>query len=144
AMSMSGIVVAPIDVMVALLQQRRPQLLAEAGITGPAGCLKVRVTGTKDGATHTYIASVFSDVDGAGAGTGIPAAIGAILALRGELVGGPGVHPPEAAVPVAPVLELAGKIVSGLSIGGGSLPMLLEHIGPDGIREQLPFSLGGS
>ncbi|MEI6622910.1 MAG: saccharopine dehydrogenase NADP-binding domain-containing protein [Actinomycetes bacterium] len=139
-----GAEVAPIDVMVALLQQRRPQLLADAGVTGPAGCLKVVVTGSKDGAEHTYVASVFSDADGAGAGTGIPAAIGAILALRGELVGGPGVHPPEAAVPVAPVLELAGKIVSGLSIGGGSLPMLLEHIGPDGVRELLPFSLGGS
>lgn len=138
-----GTSVAPIDVMVALLQDERPRLLREACVTGPAGCLKVVVGGTKDSAQHTYVASVSSDADGAGAGTGIPAAIGAILALRGELQGGPGVHAPEAAVPVQPVLELAGQIVAGLGVGGGSgLPLHLEHIGPDGTRDEVPLALG--
>lgn len=135
--------VAPIDVMVELLRQRRPALMAEAGVTGPAGCMKVEVSGLKDGREHLYIASVFSDAAGAGAGTGIPAGIGGILALRGELEGGPGVHPPESIVPVAPVLELANQIVAGLRIGdGGGLPVRLEHIGPDGGLEEIPFALG--
>jgi len=134
--------VAPIDVMVALLRRERPRLLAEAGITGPAGCLKVVVTGAKDGATHTYVCSLSSEAVGAGEGTGIPAAIGAILALRGGLGGGPGVHPPEAIVPVEPLLTLADTIVSGLGVTGGEMPLRVEHIGPDGVRTDVPFSPG--
>ena len=138
-----GTEVVPIDVMVALLRKARPQLLVDARVSGPSGCLKVVVSGTKDGTEHTYVASVFSDSAGAGAGTGIPAAIGVILALRGELTGGPGVFPPEAIVPVAPVLELAGEILSGMPVGeGDGLPMLLQHRGPDGVWEAVPFSLG--
>ncbi|HEY5154409.1 MAG TPA: saccharopine dehydrogenase NADP-binding domain-containing protein [Acidimicrobiales bacterium] len=134
--------VAPIDVMVALLRRERPRLLAEAGVTGPAGCLKVVVGGVKDGEPHTYVCSLFSEEVGAGEGTGIPAALGAMLALRGELAGGPGVHPPEAVVAVGPLLELAGDVVAGMSVAGGSLPLRLEHLGPDGSIEEIPFALG--
>ena len=135
--------VAPIDVMVALLRRERPRLLAEAGVTGPAGCLRVVVTGTTGGEEHTYVCSLFSDEEGAGEGTGIPAALGVILALRGGLGGGPGVHPPEAIVPVGPVLELAAEVVAGLGVSGGSMPLRLEHVAPDGTREEIPFSLTG-
>ncbi len=138
-----GTEVVPIDVMVALLRKARPQLLADANVSGPSGCLKVVVSGVKDGAEHTYVASVFSDSAGAGAGTGIPAAIGVVLALRGELAGGPGVFPPEAIVPVSPVLDLAGEILNGMPVGeADGLPMQLEHLGPDGVWETVPFSLG--
>ena len=136
--------VAPIDVMVALLRRERPRLLAEAGVTGPAGCLKVVVTGTKDGSEHTYVCSVSSESEGAGEGTGIPAALGAVLALRGVLEGGPGVHPPEAIVPVGAVLDLAADVVKGMGVSGGGLPLQLEHIGPDGHREDVPFSFGSA
>jgi len=141
-LGVGGVEVAPIDVMVALLRRERPRLLAESGVTGPAGCLKVVVRGVKDGDVHTYVCSLFSEDEGAGEGTGIPAALGAVLALRGELGGGPGVHPPEATVPVGPLLELAGQVVAGMSVAGGSLPLRLEHVGPDGTVEQVPFALG--
>jgi saccharopine dehydrogenase-like NADP-dependent oxidoreductase len=141
-LDVAGVEVAPIDVMVALLRRERPRLLTEAGVTGPAGCLKVVVGGIKDGEAHTYVCSLFSEQVGAGEGTGIPAALGAVLALRGELAGGPGVHPPEAIVPVGPLLDLAGQVVAGMSVAGGSLPLRLEHIGPDGTVEQVPFALG--
>jgi saccharopine dehydrogenase (NAD+, L-lysine-forming) len=132
--------VAPIDVMVALLRRERPRLLADAGVTGPGGCLKVVVSGTKDGGAHTYVFSLSSATEGAGEGTGIPAAIGAILALRGQLDGGPGVHPPEAIVPVEPMLDLAGRLVAGLGVSGDGVPLRVEHRGPDGAVEEVPFS----
>jgi len=135
--------VAPIDVMVALLQRERPRLLAEGNITGPGGALKVVVGGIKDGEEHTYICTVNSEGAGAGEGTGIPAALGAMLALRGELHGGPGVHPPEVAVDVTALLNLAGKVVAAMGVGDGTgIPLTLEHIGPDGSREVVPFALG--
>ncbi|MFZ4518161.1 MAG: saccharopine dehydrogenase family protein [Microthrixaceae bacterium] len=131
-----------VDGIVAELQRERPRLLAEAGVTGPGGCLKVVVTGTKGNATHTYEASVFSTEEGAGEGTGIPAGLGTLLSLRGQLEGGPGVHPPEAVVPVGPLLDLAADTVATMSVSGGGLPLLLEHVGPDGVREEIPFSFG--
>lgn len=140
--------VAPIDVMVELLRRERPRLLAEAGVTGPGGCLKVVVGGVKDGEDHTYVCTVSSSEAGAGEGTGIPAALGGLLALRGRLGGGPGVHPPEAVVPVGDLLELAAVVVDAmddLQVGGsGGFPIRLEHVGPDGRREQVPFDLGGA
>ncbi len=131
--------VAPIDVMVALLQHERPALLAADGITGPGGCLRVDVSGTKDGEEHTYICSLTSAGSGAGEGTGIPAALGAALHLSGSLGDTPGVHPPEAIVPVDELLNLAGQVVGSMSIGDGSgLPLTVEHIGPEG-HEIIPM-----
>lgn len=146
--------VAPIDVLVAVLQRDRPRLLAEAGVTGRAGCLRVEVGGEKDGAAHTYVCTLSSTGAGAGEGTGIPAAIGAALHRRGALDGGPGVHPPEAVVPVDAFLALATDVIGrmGVETGGSTpaggddgtgaggdgaspLPLTLEHIGPDGSRE---------
>ena len=137
--------VAPIDAMVALLQSERPRLLAEAGVDGPAGCLKVVVSGMKDGQEHTYECSLFSESEGAGEGTGIPAGLGAALMLRGVIDGAPGVHPPEAIVPVDAMLDLAADVVSVIGLaGGGGLPLRLEHVLPDGGREEIPFSFGSS
>ena len=135
--------VAPIDVMVALLQHERPRLLAEAGVTGAGGCLRVVVGGVKDGAQHTYVCTLTSAGSGAGEGTGIPAALGAALHQRGALGDRPGVHPPESIVPVGELLELAGRVVGSMRIGdGGGIPLVITHIGPDGGREVIPMSLG--
>lgn len=135
--------VAPVDVAVALLQQERPRFIAEAGLTEAGGCLRVVVGGTKDGEPHTYICSLSSKGAGAGEGTGIPAALGAALHQAGALEGGPGVHAPEAIVPVAGLLDLAGKVVNRMSIGsGGGIPLTIEHVAPDGSREIIPMALG--
>ena len=136
--------VAPIDVMVALLQHHRPALLAEAAVTEPGGCLRVEVGGIKDGEEHTYVCSLTSAGSGAGEGTGIPAALGAALHLQGALPDRPGVWPPEAIVPVDRLLGLAGEVVGRMSIGdGGGIPLTVEHILPDGSREIIPMALGG-
>jgi saccharopine dehydrogenase (NAD+, L-lysine-forming) len=142
-LDVAGTPVAPVDMAVAILQHERPRLLEEAGITEAGGCLRVVVGGTKDGEEHTYVCSLSSDGAGAGEGTGIPAALGAALHRRGVLEGGPGVHAPEEAVPVDALLELAGQVVRKMSIGDGNgIPLVVEHIGPDGAREVIPMALG--
>jgi saccharopine dehydrogenase (NAD+, L-lysine-forming) len=105
---------------------------------GPVGCLRVDVAGSKDGRPHRYVFLLSSRSAGAGEGTGVPAAAGAVLMLRGQ-AGAPGVLPPEAAVepgaflPVA--FDLLGRITSAPD-GGTSLVVL--HVGPDGTVEELP------
>ncbi len=143
ALPVGQVEVAPIDVMVAVLRHERPRLLAEAGVTGPGGCLRVVVDGRKDGAEHRYVCTLASTEEGAGEGTGIPAALGAVLHLRGALGDHPGVHPPEAVVPVDALLDLAGTVVGRMGIGGGSgMPLVIEHVAPDGRRETIPLALG--
>lgn len=135
--------VAPIDVMVALLQHHRPAMLAADGVAGPGGCLRVEVRGTRDGADHTYVFSLTSAGAGAGQGTGIPAALGAALLRDGALGDRPGVHPPEAIVPVDRLLALAGTVVATMGIGSGDgIPLTIEHVGPDGVAETVPLTIG--
>jgi saccharopine dehydrogenase (NAD+, L-lysine-forming) len=128
--------------MVALLQRERPQLLADEQVTEAGGCLRVVVEGVKDGEPHRYVCSLSSKGAGAGEGTGIPAAIGAALHLAGTLGDHPGVHAPEAIMPVDAVLELAGIIVSKMSIGDGEgIPLTIEHVAPDGTVTIMPMAL---
>ena len=119
-------------------------MLAEAGVDGPAGCLKVVVGGTTGGGAHTWTFSLSSTGDGAGEGTGIPAALGALLVLRGAATG-PGVLPPEAAVDPQAMLALAGEVLPRVGLtggdGGATVPLHLEHVGPDGAVETVALDL---
>lgn len=135
--------VTPIEFSVAHILSQRDRLLAEAGITGAAGCLKIEVGGQKDGEDHAFVFSLSSTSVGAGEGTGIPAALGAVMMASGQLEG-PGVFPPEAVVKPLEILDLASTIVPKLGIAGsddgGALPVLIEHILPDGTRERMDLA----
>ena len=117
-------------------------MLAEAGITGPSGCLKVKVTGKKGGDAHTYVFSMSSRTGGAGEGTGIPAALGAMLMRQGSF-NEKGVLPPEALVKPLEMLQLAGTVVKqfGVEGTGGGLPIHIEHIGPAGTSEEVELGM---
>jgi saccharopine dehydrogenase (NAD+, L-lysine-forming) len=130
--------VVPLEFSVALLQRERPGLLAAAGVTGPGGCLAVHVSGLKNGQRHSYTFQLSSQEAGAGEGTGIPAAIGALLMLGSKIVG-PGVLPPEAGVDPTTFLPLAFDIMHRLGVraGGG---LHVEHTGPDGTVTELPLA----
>lgn len=134
--------VVAVDVAVAHLIAQRPRLLAEAGVTGPAGCLRVDVSGRKDGAEHSYVFSLSSSGAGAAEGTGIPAALGALLMARGQLRE-PGVHPPEAVVDPLTLLALAAELLPRLEVEGtgGALPIHIAHRLPDGTVEEVDLAL---
>jgi saccharopine dehydrogenase-like NADP-dependent oxidoreductase len=130
----------PVDDWVAEILGERPRLLAEAGITEPGGCLKIVVSGVSGGENHTYVFSLSSAGGaGAGEGTGIPAALGAVLIQQG-VIAEPGVHPPEAVVDPMTMLSLAGEVIGhfGIETGaGGGVPVHIAHHRPDGTVDEL-------
>ncbi|MBI4510465.1 MAG: saccharopine dehydrogenase NADP-binding domain-containing protein [Deltaproteobacteria bacterium] len=129
--------IVPLEFSVAHVLSERKRLLEQAGVTGPAGCLKVVVSGRKNGETHTFVFSLSSTSAGAGEGTGIPAAVGAILMQRGAIER-KGVFPPEAGVRPIDVLSLSLTVARKLgSLGGDSVHV--EHIDPQGKCSTVPL-----
>lgn len=109
--------------------------MQEAGLTGPVGCLKIVVKGYNDGQKNTYIFSTSSKKKGMGEGTGIPAALGAMLMGTGKLKG-KGVLPPEGCVNPMDMIELLQtKVKTTGAMGGASLTM--EHIDQSGKSEKV-------
>lgn len=104
---------------------QRESLLEEAGLTEPMGCLKIVVVGKKEGEKNTHIFSMSSRGQGMGEGTGIPAALGAMLIGTGKIEA-KGVFPPEVSVNPLDLLELAQKQVK---IGDKrGLPIAIQQI----------------
>lgn len=136
-LQVSGKEVVPIDFSVSHILSRRSKLLLEAGIKGPAGCLKVEVGGLKNGLVRSYVFQLSSSSVGAGEGTGIPAAAGAALMGRGS-VQGPGVLPPEAAV--QPLELLLTAFNAGKALGASNDDsIVIEQIDEHGAVTVLPL-----
>lgn len=124
----------PFEFAVAFILSRREKLLREAGINQPMGCLKIVVKGYKDGKMNTYIFSMSSRGQGMGEGTGIPAAIGAMLMATGKITQ-KGVLPPEACVNPMDLLEFAR---SKVKVGEGrGFPIVVEYIDESGRSQKL-------
>ncbi len=134
-----GCEVVPIEFEVAYIISRRPEFLKRAGLTEPSGCLKVEVMGTKDGEPHTFIFSMYSQGAGAGEGTGIPAALGAILMMEGKIAPR-GVFPPEGGVQPTDMIELAGKVIKGTGMGD-TVPIYIDHIDKDGNVQSIDLKI---
>jgi len=131
-LAVDGRPVVPLEFAVTYILSQRARLTREAGLTAPMGCLKIVVKGQKGGDRHTYIFSMSSRGHGMGEGTGIPAALGAILMAQGK-IRGKGVLPPEACVVPLELMELAKKHVH--MEGRSGMPLLLEHIDGRGVKE---------
>ncbi len=132
-----GAQVVPIEFSVAHILSRRAELLDAAGVTQPAGCLKVVVGGTRRGEPRTYVFQLSSSSAGAGEGTGIPAAAGAVLMGTGR-IDRSGVYPPEAEVKPLELLPLALRAASAMGIEGGD-GLRIEQIDAAGNSTLLPL-----
>ncbi|MBA7658964.1 Lysine 6-dehydrogenase [subsurface metagenome] len=126
--------IVPLEFAVAFILSQRQRLMEEAGPSEPMGCLKIVVKGYKNGENSTYVFSLSSRGQGMGEGTGVPAALGAILMAMGK-VKEYGVNPPEGCVDPIDLLELARTKVSLGEKKG--LPIVIEHIDKDGKSERI-------
>lgn len=129
-LEVQGQMVIPREFAVAYVISRRDGLLEEAGIDFARGCLKIVVKGEKDGEPSTFVFQMSSSGMGMGEGTGIPAAMGAIMMGQGKITL-KGAFPPEAAVNPMDMIQLAGELIKS-SGKGDSVPIYIEQIDKDG------------
>lgn len=125
--------VSPLEFAVAFILTKRKEILDKAKLHEPVGSIKVVIKGFVNGKKYTYSFALSSKGQGMGEGTGIPAAIGAILMARGSIKR-KGVFPPEAGVDPLEVILLAKEILKG---GGRELPLIVEKIDEEGNVEKL-------
>ncbi|MBF0451003.1 MAG: saccharopine dehydrogenase NADP-binding domain-containing protein [Candidatus Magnetomorum sp.] len=138
SVTVKGQPVVPYDFAVAYILQERERMLQEAGIDKPRGCVSVIAKGIKDGDYKEFRFHLVSESEGLGEGTGIPAAVGAIMMNRG-LIENTGVMPPEACVSAidflkttSEVYDLTGKKSDSQSTGQVMLEMVDKegHVTP--------------
>jgi saccharopine dehydrogenase (NAD+, L-lysine forming) len=128
---LDGRPVVPHDFAVAYLIRERERILRETAFGSRRGCISVVVKGRKAGATRELRVHLASRSGGLGEGTGIPAALGALLLQRGKITA-KGVLPPEACMDPHDFLALAPAFLpkhTGSEEGGG---IIFESVAADG------------
>ena len=126
----NGHSITPYDFAVAYLIRERDRILRDTQFGSARGCMSVIVKGRKAGKRRELRVHIFSKASGLGEGTGIPAAIGAILLQQGK-ISATGVLPPEACIDAAEFLALATRFFGSGSSGGGG-DILFESVAADG------------
>jgi len=96
----------------------------------------VVVSGKKDGRSRKYVFSMASESQALGEGTGIPAALGAVLVWQGKYKA-EGVLPPEAGIDPVDFLDLVKKLLGMEKLGETDYPLVIESIDESGRRERL-------
>ncbi len=129
-----GKTVVPYDFAVSFLLRERERILRETEFGSQRGSMSVIVKGTKEGEPQEFRMHIASQNAALGEGTGIPAALGAVLFAQGK-ISAKGVLPPEACVDVADFLTLFQGIPK-LSDGAA---IFVEQVNADGSVTQIPF-----
>jgi saccharopine dehydrogenase (NAD+, L-lysine-forming) len=96
-LAVDGAQVSPYDFSAAFLIRERERILKESGFGSQKGCTSTVVTGKKDGRRQELRFHMASDSQALGEGTGIPAALGAILLQQGK-ISRKGIFPPEGGI----------------------------------------------
>ncbi len=125
-----------IEFAVSFILSKREELIERAGMKEPVGSLMVVVGGKMNGKFEKLSFALSSRGQGMGEGTGIPAAIGAILMGEGKITE-KGVLPPEACINPLDAFMLAQKMLK--SSGKGDLPLIVERIKEDGAKERIDY-----
>ncbi len=135
-LDVQGHAVAPRDFAIAWLLRERERILRETAFGAQRGCVKVVVAGTRRGEPRTYVFSMASQSQALGEGTGIPAAIGALL-VHGGKVRGTGILPPEAAFDAADFLAVIPRVLPRGGGAGSFEGLLVEKIDATGKVERV-------
>ncbi len=106
-----GQTVIPAEFAMAYIIRERERILKAENFGQQRGCCSVVATGKKDGQYAQYRFHMASRSQALGEGTGIPAAMGAILLHQGKITE-KGVLPPEACVDPVEFIDLITKVLT--------------------------------
>ncbi|MHA1298181.1 MAG: saccharopine dehydrogenase family protein [Candidatus Helarchaeota archaeon] len=123
--------IAPIDFTIAYIIKQREKILKETNFGEQRGCVKIVVAGRKKGKPQKYVFSMASTGQAMGEGTGIPAAFGAALIIRGK-VKTKGVIPPEGCTNPLDFLLIMQKFFKLQKASGKGSPLIVESIDEEG------------
>ena len=125
--------IIPYDFAVAYILRERERILKETNFGIQRGCCSTVVRGKKDGKYREYRVHMASKSQALGEGTGIPAAVGAILMQQGKITE-KGVFPPEGCINPQDFLDLIPQVMKfdkakegGESFGGLIAEMVDEN-----------------
>ena len=133
-LAVKGQTVKPYDFAVAYIVRERERILQETGFGPQRGAMSVVVKGRKSGMPQEYRVHMVSSDKALGEGTGIPAAVGAILLGQGKLKG-KGVLPPEACVDPKEFIKAAKPLMDMTDQDDGQTPgssIIFEHVDETG------------
>lgn len=130
-LDIDGVQVSAYDFSAAFLIRERERILAETRFGTQKGCTSTVVSGKKDGRRQELRFHMASDSQALGEGTGIPAAIGAILVQQGK-ISKKGIFPPEGGINPLDFVSLIPEI---LAKNRASTPSKSEQLTIDIIDE---------
>lgn len=129
-----GRALVPAEFAMAYIIRERERILKDTGFGKQRGCCSVVVSGKKDGIFREYRFHMASKSEALGEGTGIPAAMGAILLADGK-ISKKGVFPPEGCINplefitlISDIMELDKKAEDESSFSG----VIVEEVDGDG------------
>jgi saccharopine dehydrogenase (NAD+, L-lysine-forming) len=132
-LDVEGQSIIPYDFAVAYILRERERILKETNFGIQRGCCSTVVRGKKDGKYLEYRVHMASKSQALGEGTGIPAAVGAILMQQGKITK-KGVFPPEGCINPQDFLDLIPQVMKfdkakegGESFGGLIAEMVDEN-----------------
>ena len=135
-LDVKGQKLTPYDFAIAYILAQREKILKQTRFGAQRGCVKVVVAGKKKGRPHQFVFSIASQTQALGEGTGVPAAIGAVLMHQGKIKG-KGVLPPEGCVNPADFLDLIRKVLKPEKEGKSFEGVMVESIDEAGNVEKL-------
>jgi len=132
--AVKGREVVPAEFSTAFIIRERERILKETNFGEQRGCVTVIAKGKKDGKKQEYRVHMASRSQALGEGTGIPAAMGAIVMGQGK-IGMKGIMPPEACVDPREFIALMPEIMKkdeSSKKAGSFEGFLVEKIDEDG------------
>lgn len=133
--------VTPHDFAIAWLLQKRDAILERTKFGTQRGCAKVVARGLRHGKPRSYQFSMASTDQALGEGTGIPAAMGAILMQQGAITQ-KGVFPPEGGVDPLAFLALVQPVLALTQKGGSFDGVVVEKVDEHGNVEKVDMPFG--
>ncbi len=134
--NVSGHKISPFEFAISYILDQREKILEKTGFGKQRGCLKITMKGEVERKEHRFDFSLASRGQSMGEGTGIPAALGVVLMLRGKIEK-KGVLPPEGCINPLDFLGLMQEELKMDEVGGAGSPLIIESTDYEGNTEEI-------